>query len=325
MNIPDDPGPIYASPMDVETYRLLGLDRHGPKAMNGHGRYAGAKSTSGEFDSGYQPCAEAFPDPDIARGRVTAIKDWRDGKIFPGTIRDIRCYVTPGMNSQQTDVNLMIFNDGLGYLGRNGSVRASNVLDSLFAAGEIPATLAIFINPGRPPAIPLVPKNQDQRDINDEYRSIEYDSLRPDYGRFLLDEIIPLAESSMHCSATDDPARRMMIGASSGGIAALTVAWHFPKSFGLVLSHIGSYTNIKGGHNYPFLIRTTPRKSIRVFMQSGANDLDVLFGHWPLANKAVAQALGFAGYDYRFEFGVGGHTLAHGGSLLAESIRWLLR
>jgi enterochelin esterase family protein len=112
---------------------------------------------------------------------------------------------------------------------------------------------------------------------------------------------------------------------SSGGICAFTVAWHHPDRFARVLSHCGSFTNIKGGHNYQSMIRTTPRKPIRVFMQSGKNDIDGLFGNWPLANKSVAQSLGFSGYDYRFEFGVGGHTLAHGGALFAEAIRWLLR
>jgi len=38
-----------------------------------------------------------------------------------------------------------------------------------------------------------------------------------------------------------------------------------------------------------------------------------------------SNALDWAGYDYRFEFGTGGHSIAHGGTLFADSIRWLLR
>jgi hypothetical protein len=64
---------------------------------------------------------------------------------------------------------------------------------------------------------------------------------------------------------------------------------------------------------------------IRVFLQSGENDAATLFGDWPLANKTMAKALEYAGYEYRFEFGTGGHTIAHAGALMAESIRWLLR
>ncbi|HIE88303.1 MAG TPA: esterase family protein [Gammaproteobacteria bacterium] len=325
MNIVDDPRPIYASPMDTGTYSLLGLDRHAPQAVNNHGRYGGLASADGQFDVDYNPCAEAFPDERLSRGNVTSLKDWNESVKYPGTIRDIRFYKTAGMRAGATDVSLMIFNDGIGYLGRNGRVRAGLVLDSLHAAGEIPATLAVFINPGRPVGISAEPASQPERDRADEQRSIEYDSLRPDYSEFLLTEIIPLAEQTMDCCATDDPNRRMMIGMSSGGICAFTVAWHHPDRFARVLSHCGSFTNIKGGHNYQSMIRTTPRKPIRVFMQSGKNDIDGLFGNWPLANKSVAQSLGFSGYDYRFEFGVGGHTLAHGGALFADAIRWLLR
>ena len=72
------------------------------------------------------------------------------------------------------------------------------------------------------------------------------------------------------------------------------------------------------------MIRNAKRKPIRVFMTSGENDIDGMFGNWPLANKAVASSLAYSGYDYRFEFGVGGHSLAHGGSIFADSLRWLL-
>ena len=94
---------------------------------------------------------------------------------------------------------------------------------------------------------------------------------------------------------------------------------------GLVLSHIGSFTNIRGGHVYPALIRKTENKPIRVFLQDGANDLDNLHGNWPLANQSMAAALRFAKYDYRFEYGDGGHNGKHGGAILPDSLRWLWR
>lgn len=317
--------PTYTAPMDAATYQQLGLDQPGPWEVNGRHRYASLESTSGEFDQGYAPCPEASPGDEVPRGRVTSLKDWQSSPAYPETRRDIRFYLSAGVEAGTADLNLMIFNDGIGYLGRNGAVRAGNVLDSLHAAGAIPATLAIFINPGRPPGIPLQPETQEQRNAADDQRSIEYDAITPAYGEFLLREILPLAEATTDCSVTDDPARRIMVGMSSGGICAFTAAWHYPEQFGRVMSHCGSFTNIKGGHNYPWLIRNTPRKPIRVFLQSGTHDIDGLFGNWPLANQQVASALAFAGYDYRFEFGVGGHTLAHGGALFADALRWLLR
>jgi enterochelin esterase family protein len=59
-----------------------------------------------------------------------------------------------------------------------------------------------------------------------------------------------------------------------------------------------------------------------VFLQSGTNDAETLFGDWATANQSMFKALVYAGYDVRFEFGEGGHTLRHGGALLADSLRW---
>jgi enterochelin esterase-like enzyme len=121
-------------------------------------------------------------------------------------------------------------------------------------------------------------------------------------------------------------------GSSSGGICAWTVAWERPDEFRKVLSWVGSFTNIasgksrrEGGHNYEALIRKTPKKPIRVFLQDGANDLDNANGNWPLANQQMAKALEFAHYDYQLVFGNGFHSNRHGRAILADSLRWLWR
>ena len=129
-----------------------------------------------------------------------------------------------------------------------------------------------------------------------------------------------------------DPASRAISGMSSGGIAAFTVAWERPDQFSKVLSWVGSFTNIasgktgrEGGHNYEAMVRKTPKKPIRVFLQAAANDLDNANGNWPLANLTLAKSLAYAGYDYRLEYGQGFHSVAHGRALLPESLRWLWR
>ena len=73
------------------------------------------------------------------------------------------------------------------------------------------------------------------------------------------------------------------------------------------------------------MIRKTPSKPIRVFLQDGANDLDNLHGNWPLANQTLARSLAFAGYDYRFDYGQGFHSASHGSAILPDSLRWLWR
>ena len=103
------------------------------------------------------------------------------------------------------------------------------------------------------------------------------------------------------------------------------MAWERPDTFRKVLSQIGSFTNIRGGHVYPALIRKTEKKPLRVFLQDGSGDLDNLHGNWPLANQEMAAALKFMGYDYKFEFGTEGHNGKHGGAILPDSLRWLWR
>jgi enterochelin esterase family protein len=156
-----------------------------------------------------------------------------------------------------------------------------------------------------------------------QQRSVEYDTCDDLYARFLTDEVIPFVEDKLDLRITSDPKLRAICGISSGGICAFNAAWHAPEAFGNVVSHCGSFTNIRGGNQYPYLIRCTERKPIKVFLQSGALDADIILGSWPLANQQVAHALEYAGYDYRFEFGTGGHNLRHGGALFAETLRWL--
>jgi enterochelin esterase-like enzyme len=210
----------------------------------------------------------------------------------------------------------MVFQDGGNYASSNGQFRVPTVFDNLIQKKEMPVTIGIFLNPGEVPAAQPGQKGRSNR-------SFEYDSLGDQYAKFLLEEILPEVEKKY--KITKDPEGRAICGISSGGICAWTVAWERPDSFRKVLSHVGSFTNIRGGHVYPALIRKTEKKPIRVFLQDGANDLDNLHGNWPLANQEMAAALKFAGYDYKFEFGDGGHNGKHGGAILPDSLRWLWR
>lgn len=158
-----------------------------------------------------------------------------------------------------------------------------------------------------------------------------------DYARFLT-ELIPLVEETIGCAVNADPSRKIVVGGSSGGNAAFQAAWHQPETFGCVISAFGTFVNmsplvslhtklpegVPGAEFTPYKIRTTPRKNIRVFMQDGENDSNHALGNWPLANKLMVDALEYAGYKVRFEFGVGSHSCRHIGSLFAEALRWCL-
>jgi enterochelin esterase-like enzyme len=126
-------------------------------------------------------------------------------------------------------------------------------------------------------------------------------------------------------NVSTDPKQRAIAGSSSGGICAFTVAWEKPEQFGKVLSHIGSYTNIRGGSLYPGMVRKTKSKPkpLKIYLQDGKEDLNNLFGDWPLGNQDLASALEFAGYETQLVMTDGGHSGKWGGDQLAKALRWL--
>ncbi|MCB1228399.1 MAG: esterase family protein [Verrucomicrobiales bacterium] len=249
----------------------------------------------------------------VPQGKVLQMPAWTESQIFPGTTRDWWIYV-PAQYQAGTPANVMIFCDGAGFVKEDGTFRVPVVFDNLIAAGEMPVTIGIFIQPGQfPPA-----QGESKPRSN---RSFEYDSLGDRYARFLIEEILPAVAKDY--TLTEDPEKRALVGNSSGGICAFTAAWERPDTFRRVISHIGSFTNIRGGYVYPALIRKTPKKPLRVFLQDGRNDLDNQFGNWPLANQDMAAALQFAGYPHQLVLGEGTHNAKHGASLFPDTVRWI--
>ena len=264
-------------------------------------------------DDTYHPCPEASPADDVPRSTVTKHAAWSGSEIFPGATRDV--WISTPADWGDRPPALLVCQDGGGYLKATGDVRAVAVLDSLMHDGTLPPTVGVFVMPGR--------HEGDDDEAARVQRSVEYDTVDDAYVRFLDDELLPFVEAEIGRALSTEPADRIIAGISSGGIAAFNAAWHRPESFGRVLSHCGSFTNLRGGHEYPFLIRAAERRPIKVFLQTGTADANIPQGNWTLANDLVADALEYAGYDVRYEKGVGGHSLRHGGALFAESLRWL--
>ena len=315
-----------------------------------------------------KPPAESYPvHPDAQRkegvpqGKVTQMPKWTESKVFPGTERDWWVYV-PAQYDGTTPACLMVFQDGSGPVSEKGETRAPVVFDNLIHQKAMPVTIGVFINPGNDPKKNPPPKAGEKRanPFRPTNRSHEYDTLSGDYARFLLDEILPAVQKQY--KITDDPNGRAICGNSSGGIAAFTAAWERPDAFRKVVSHIGSFTGIAyrpakdgqpmrpGGDLYPTLIRKTPPKPLRVFLQDGRNDLDNAHGHWFLANQQMEAALKYANrtadeaagngegrggrggaaatkdrYDVKTVWGEGAHNGKHGGAIFPDTMRWLWR
>lgn len=260
----------------------------------------------------YQLGPDSMEQSGVPKGESYTFK-W-ESKVFPGTIRDAGVYI-PKQYDSKSPAAFMVFQDGMGYMKRDGQYRVPVVLDNLIHKKEIPVIVGIFVNPGV-----FAGKDPKKGGSN---RSFEYDTLSDQYVRFLESEILP--EVGKKVNLSKDPKMHGIGGASSGGICAFTAAWERPDLFTKVLSHVGSFTNIKGGDRYPGIIRKADKKPIRVFLQDGKNDLDNQAGNWWLANLQMESALKFKGYDYKTVWGDGGHNGKHGGAILPDSLRWLWR
>lgn len=241
-------------------------------------------------------------------------------EIYAGVRHDVWVYV-PAQYVAGVPACVMVFQDGWAYADPAGDVRATVVFDNLIAAGEMPVTIGVFVNPGAESDEFLADPRSHFEKYPEAQRAAEYDVVDGTYARFLLEEV--LAEVGRMYDLREDAAGRAICGASSGGLCAWNAAWHRPDAFGRVLSHVGSFADIRGGHVHPFLIRKAERKPIRVFLQGGTNDLDCVWGDWRLVNESMASALAFRGYEYRFVLGDDGHSYKHGGAIFPDSLRWL--
>lgn len=279
-------------------------------------------------DAHYQLGPDSFPREGVAHGEVRG-PFTLPSQAYPGTQHTYWVYV-PAQYDRAVPASLMIFNDGQAFKNMEGDLRAPNVLDNLIDRRELPVMLAVFINPGRTPEQPEpTPQEWGDKTTN---RPTEYNSLDDKYARVIVDELLPALGKDYNVAK--DPERRGIGGASSGAIAAFTVAWERPNEFRKVLSLIGSFTNIRGGHAYADIVRKSEKKPIRIVMQDGRNDnrgvgrdggaYDPL-RDWFLQNVRLKDALTEKGYDMSYQWGIGRHSQKHGGMVLPDMLRWLWR
>lgn len=265
----------------------------------------------------YELTEDSLPKDGIPKGKITRAV-LKDATAYPGTLHEYWVYV-PAQYDGKTPAAVMVFQDGHAYVGDQSDFRATTVMDNLIAAGDMPVTVGIFIEPGHKGD--TLPKAYWGKRNN---RSVEYDTPDDTYARFLLEDVLP--ELGKKLNLTNDPDLRAIAGTSSGGICAFKCAWHRPDAFRKVLCTIGSFVNIRGGHVYPALIRKEDVRPIRVFLQDGMNDLDNAHGNWWLGNQQMARALAYKDrYDFRFVAGDEGHNSKHGAAILPVAMRWLWR
>ena len=261
----------------------------------------------------YLPGPDSKPQPGVPQGELIKFEH-ASAKIFPGTTREVTIYV-PRQYDGTKPACVYVNQDGVQW-------NAPTVFDNLIARGEIPVLIGVFVRPG-------IVKTADAAHALDRFnRSYEYDGLGDAYARFIIEEVLPAVEARKTADgrvirlsrAGND---RAIGGSSSGAIAAFTAAWERPDAFTRVFSAIGTYVGLRGGDRYSTLIRKYEPKTLRVFLQDGANDNNIYAGDWWMANQSMERSLVFSGYDVRHVWGEGAHNGKHGTMLFPDVIRWL--
>ena len=175
-------------------------------------------------------------------------------------------------------------------------------LDNLIAQKRIPVMISISIGNG-------------SGDGQGSQRGHEYDTMSGLYAEFVEKEVLPLVEKKYNVKLTKDPDGRATMGGSSGGSAALIMAWYHPELYHRVLTYSGTYVNQQWPDNpetphgawefHEHLIPNSPLKPIRLWMEvSDRDNYNSRDGYhdWVLANENMAKVLTAKGYHYQFVF-----------------------
>ncbi len=202
------------------------------------------------------------------------------------------------------------------------------MLDNLVAKNEIPVIIGVGIAPG---TVWNASAGTPHRRALRFDRSYEFDSMNDHFPEFVLHELLPAVRNlkthdgrAINLSANGND--HAVTGASTGGIGSFTLAWRRPDQFTRVYSEIGTFVSMRGGNEYPALIRKTDPKPIRVFLEDGSIDSwNPLFGSWYEANLNMESALKFAGYDVAHAWGAHGHDARPGQVIFPDVMRWLWR
>lgn len=235
--------------------------------------------------------------------------------IYPSTSRQIQVMV-PKQYDGSTPACLVVGLDG-------NLFNATTVIPNLINSGEMPVTIGILVQPG-------VTKDS-QGNVVRYNRSNEFDRTDNRLATFLEQEVIPFIEGiktpdGRPILLSSNPNDRAITGASSSGIAAFTVAWERPDLFARVYSSVGTFVAMRGGNEYPALIRKTEPKALRIFLQDGVNDTwNHIFGDWWEQNQLMASALNFAGYEFDYKWDRGSHSIYYGTRAYPDAMRWLWR
>jgi iron(III)-enterobactin esterase len=240
--------------------------------------------------------------------------------------RAITVYI-PAQYKAGTEAPFMVVHDGPGP-SKNPSSGLQTILDNLIAQKRIPPIIVIHIANGG-------------GDAQGHQRGKEYDNMSSVFADYIEAEVLPRVEKNYNVKLTKDPDGRAAMGNSSGGSAALIMAWFRNDLYHRVLTTSGTFVN----QAWPFdpkypdgawgfhetLIPKEPKKPIRIFISVGDKDLlnpNVMrdgMHDWVEANHRMAKVLKEKGYEYQYLFCRGaGHSVGNAqAQFLPHAIEWV--
>ncbi len=289
----------------------------------------------GDFILGptHNPAAEMTVQESVPQGTIfNFTMESKDSKIYPGIAREQGTFGTPDANEPSKlivttshpapytrRVSVYVPKQYVAgtaapfIVGADGPDKSLfTALDNLIAAKKIPVMVGISISNG-------------SGDAQGSQRGLEYDTMSGLYAEFVEKEVLPLVEKEASVKLTKDPEGRATMGGSSGGSAAMIMAWYHPEWYHRVLTYSGTYVNQqwpwdeKIPHGawafHESLIPNSPKKPLRIWMEVGDRDnynpniMRDNMHDWVLANENMARVLAAKGYHYQFVFAVNaGHT-----------------
>ncbi len=288
----------------------------------------------------------------VPQGKVQQFQiDSKDCKLFnPGIARDVFGTVDPNnpktliVETHPIDYKrtisvyvpsqyfagraapFIVAHDGPG-MGKP-DMNLARILDNLIAQKRVPTMIAISISSGG-------------GDAQGHERGREYDTMSGLYAEFIENEVLPQVEKNCSVKLTKDPEGRATMGNSSGGSAALIMAWYHPELYHRVLTFSGTFVNQQwpfnpetpdgawGFHNK--LIPESPVKPLRIWMAVGDRDNfnpNVMrddMHDWVAANNAMATVLKAKGYHYQYLYCLNsGHGVGNAKpQILPQALEWL--
>lgn len=241
--------------------------------------------------------------------------EFSESKIYPLSTHKFSVYVPDTYNPVDSAAL---------YVGLDGVLcNAPVVLDSLMSLGLLPTMIQVYLQPG-------IIRDTDGNVLRYN-RSNEFDATDSRFVTFLADELMPYIEAlqtpdGRSVVISKRPSQRVVFGLSSGGIAAFVAAWHRPDFFGKVFSGCGTFVPMRGGEQLQAIVRKHEPLQLRVFLQDGFSDTwNPLFGSWFDANRQLASALEFAGYDCNFDWAEGGHSVRRAAEIFPRVMVWMFR